>query len=71
MLTTDEALSQIALACGLCDHAHFSRLFRRVLGISPNMWRRQWLGSGPQRGRASSRATGGQCAPASNVAGMQ
>jgi AraC-like DNA-binding protein len=41
MLTTDEPLSQIAVACGLCDQAHLSKLFRRATGISPNLWRRQ------------------------------
>jgi AraC-like DNA-binding protein len=44
MLTTDQSLCQISLACGLCDQAHFSRLFNRVVGMSPNLWRRQWLG---------------------------
>ncbi|MEA1674880.1 AraC family transcriptional regulator [Nitrospirillum sp. BR 11163] len=42
MLTTPEPLCQIALACGLCDQAHFSKLFRRVVGLSPSTWRRQW-----------------------------
>ncbi|MDE1146006.1 MAG: AraC family transcriptional regulator [Azospirillaceae bacterium] len=42
MLTTAEPLCQIALACGLCDQAHFSKLFRRIVGISPSTWRRQW-----------------------------
>jgi len=41
MLTTEEPLSQIALACGYWDQAHFSRVFRRVVGRSPNEWRRQ------------------------------
>ena len=40
MLTTDEPLSQIALACGLCDQSHLTRLFRRHVGTSPNAWRR-------------------------------
>jgi AraC family transcriptional regulator len=40
MLTTDHALSQIALECGLCDQAHFSRMFRRVVGLTPSLWRR-------------------------------
>jgi AraC family transcriptional regulator len=41
MLETNEPLSQIALACGLCDQSHFTRVFRRVVGMSPNAWRRE------------------------------
>jgi len=40
MLTTEESTCQIALACGLCDQSHFCRVFRRVTGVSPNVWRR-------------------------------
>jgi AraC family transcriptional regulator len=40
MLETDEALSQIAFACGFSDQAHLSRIFRRTQGISPARWRR-------------------------------
>ena len=40
MLTTDHALSRIALECGLCDQAHFSRMFRRIVGLTPSAWRR-------------------------------
>jgi AraC-like DNA-binding protein len=46
MLTTDEPLAQIALACGLCDQSHFTRVFRRVVGTSPHAWRREHA-SGP------------------------
>jgi AraC family transcriptional regulator len=42
MLTTQQPLSQIALQCGLCDQAHFSRMFRRFVGLSPRLWRRQF-----------------------------
>jgi len=42
MLNTREPLSQVALGCGLYDHSHLSRLFRRVVGISPSLWRRQF-----------------------------
>jgi AraC family transcriptional regulator len=41
MLTTGEPLCQIALACGLCDQSHFTRVFRRIVGESPNGWRRR------------------------------
>jgi AraC-like DNA-binding protein len=40
MLTTDEPLSRIALACGLCDQAHLTKLFRRGTGQPPAAWRR-------------------------------
>jgi AraC-like DNA-binding protein len=40
MRTTHEPLAQVAVACGLFDHAHFCRLFRRVVGVTPSAWRR-------------------------------
>lgn len=40
MLSTDAPLSEIALECGLADQAHFTRLFRRVVGETPAAWRR-------------------------------
>src|SRR5262249_31982168 len=40
MLTTDDPLSQIAISWGLCDQSHLTRLFRRHVGTSPNVWRR-------------------------------
>jgi transcriptional regulator GlxA family with amidase domain len=46
MLSTDTPLAQIALDCGLCDQAHFSRSFRRVVGESPRVWRRARAGLG-------------------------
>ena len=42
MLNTREPLSQVALDCGMYDQAHFARVFRRVVGISPSVWRRQF-----------------------------
>jgi AraC family transcriptional regulator len=40
MLETHSSLSQIALDCGMCDQSHFTRVFRRLVGESPNNWRR-------------------------------
>jgi AraC family transcriptional regulator len=40
MLTTNTALGQIALECGLADQSHLSRLFQRFIGESPAAWRR-------------------------------
>jgi AraC family transcriptional regulator len=41
MLRSCAPLSQIALDCGMCDQPHFTRVFRRIVGISPGLWRRQ------------------------------
>ena len=41
MLSTNESLSQIALACGFYDQAHLTRLFRRHAGTTPHDWRRR------------------------------
>ena len=41
MLATQDPLSQIALACGMADQAHLSKLFRREVGEPPSTWRRR------------------------------
>ena len=40
MLQDRDPLSQIAVAVGLADQAHLSKLFRRFIGETPNAWRR-------------------------------
>ncbi|HTW73090.1 MAG TPA: AraC family transcriptional regulator [Acetobacteraceae bacterium] len=47
MLMSQQPLSQIALACGFADQAHYCRVFRDVVGWSPNAWRRQHMTIGP------------------------
>jgi AraC family transcriptional regulator len=42
MINTGDCLSQIALACGLSDQSHFTRVFRRAVGMSPRAWRHQF-----------------------------
>jgi AraC-like DNA-binding protein len=56
MLSTDAPLSQIALDCGLADQAHFSRLFRRVVGESPKAWRRARVSPGDRDPIAAAKA---------------
>ena len=51
MLSTGLPLAQIALDCGLADQAHFSRLFRRIVGECPRAWRRA-RASGSEPGEA-------------------
>ena len=41
MLTSDDSLSQVALACGFVDQAHLCKMFRQRHGQSPAVWRRQ------------------------------
>ncbi|MFC0407114.1 helix-turn-helix domain-containing protein [Roseomonas elaeocarpi] len=50
MLDTNEPLAEIAVACGLSDQAHLSRLFRRQVDCTPSAWRRhaRAAGTAPQ-----------------------
>lgn len=41
MLRTGLPLSQIAIACGFADQAHFTSMFRGRIGVPPAAWRRQ------------------------------
>ena len=43
MRSTNDALCDIALACGLTDQAHLTKLFRRHVGQTPNAWRRKFF----------------------------
>jgi AraC family transcriptional regulator len=40
MRKTDKCLADIALRCGFCDQAHFSRRFKDSTGFTPAAWRR-------------------------------
>jgi transcriptional regulator GlxA family with amidase domain len=41
MRMTEEPLSQIAFASGFADQSHLCKIFRRVLGEPPGVWRRR------------------------------
>lgn len=43
MLISKRPMSQIALSCGFGDQAHYCRVFRAVVGLSPSAWRRQCM----------------------------
>jgi AraC family transcriptional regulator len=34
------SLLDVALACGFADQSHLTRVFTRVVGVSPGAWRR-------------------------------
>ena len=40
MLKSRDPLCAIALHCGLSDQSHFTRVFRRIVGETPYVWRR-------------------------------
>ena len=45
LMTSGEAkLAEIAGICGFCDVYHFSRAFKRAVGVSPAAWRKGELG---------------------------
>ena len=46
MTGSDAKLAEIAATCGFCDVYHFTREFKRAVGVSPAAWRRGELGGG-------------------------
>jgi AraC family transcriptional regulator len=41
LLETDRPLAEIALECGFCDQSHFTNVFRRLAGKTPQRYRAQ------------------------------
>jgi AraC-like DNA-binding protein/uncharacterized RmlC-like cupin family protein len=48
LLRNEIPMTEIADICGFCDVYHFSREFKRSVGIAPAAWRRSELGARPR-----------------------
>ena len=57
LLTTEDSMCEISLACGMYDQAHLTRVFRRFVGDSPSAWRRRRAAGPPQHPSALRRAS--------------
>ena len=43
LVQSEAPLAEIAYTCGFADQSHMSRVFSRVLGMSPGVWRREQI----------------------------
>jgi PAS domain S-box-containing protein len=44
LTTTNDTIAAIALDCGFYDHSHFTRNFRKIMGVSPRDYRKEYMG---------------------------
>jgi AraC family transcriptional regulator len=57
MLTgSRDRLSEVALSCGFADQSHLNRMFRRVVGMTPGLWRRAGADATHTKAGAAARA---------------
>ena len=68
MLNSRRPISNIALDCGMCDQPHFTRVFRRIVGLNPGAWRRQFAPASPA-GTTPNNPPG--CGPSENEDNLQ
>jgi transcriptional regulator GlxA family with amidase domain len=50
-------LAEVALRCGLSDQAHLSKMFRKLVGESPAVWRRRHWSPGTHENSNSAAAS--------------
>jgi AraC-like DNA-binding protein len=43
LTTTNDTIASIALECGFYDHSHFTRNFRKIMGVAPKEYRRHYV----------------------------
>jgi PAS domain S-box-containing protein len=43
LTNTNDTIACIALDCGFYDHSHFTRNFRKIMGLSPKEYRKQYV----------------------------
>jgi AraC-like DNA-binding protein len=43
IIQTHDTLSSISLDCGFFDHSHFTKVFKRIKGMSPSQYRKDYL----------------------------
>ncbi len=43
IMAGEMTIVEIALETGFCSHSHFSRVFRRAVGVPPGVYRRQLM----------------------------
>jgi AraC family transcriptional regulator len=46
MMSSRASLAWIAVDCGMSDQPHFTHVFRRIVGMTPGVWRRQFTDVG-------------------------
>lgn len=45
---SEETVEAIASECGIDDHNYFSRMFKKIEGVSPGDYRRMWHNDGSE-----------------------